>query len=105
MGKPVFKVYENLSNIIIRISNGTPSGKAHALLLNAHVDSTVPSPGACPMEMSFCLRSSDNRSSLGAADDALSVGILFEIARNLVHTPGWEPANSIVFRTSHSLQS
>ncbi|KIO27275.1 hypothetical protein M407DRAFT_73396 [Tulasnella calospora MUT 4182] len=85
MGKPVFKVYENLSNIIIRISNGTPAGKAHALLLNAHVDSTVPSPGA--------------------ADDALSVGILFEIARNLVHTPGWEPAHSIVFLFNNAEES
>ncbi|KAG8983456.1 hypothetical protein FRB90_006023, partial [Tulasnella sp. 427] len=85
VGKPVFKVYENLSNIIIRISNGTPAGKAHALLLNAHVDSTVPSPGA--------------------ADDALSVGILFEIARNLVHTPGWEPAHSIVFLFNNAEES
>lgn len=53
MGKPVFKVYENLSNIIIRISNGTPAGKAHALLLNAHVDSTVPSPGSSLSQLLF----------------------------------------------------
>ncbi|KAG8893391.1 hypothetical protein FRB99_001981, partial [Tulasnella sp. 403] len=75
MGKPVYKVYEKLSNIVLRISDGTRAGKAHALLLNAHVDSTAPSPGA--------------------ADDAMSVGILLELARVFVHTPDWQPQHAI----------
>lgn len=45
MGKRVYKQYERLSNIILRVSDGTREGKQHALLLNSHVDSTVPSPG------------------------------------------------------------
>lgn len=45
MGKRVYKQYEKLSNIILRVSDGTRVGKQHALLLNSHVDSTVPSPG------------------------------------------------------------
>lgn len=42
----LYKTYVNLSNIIIRISDGTPEGKKHAVLVNSHLDSTLPSPGA-----------------------------------------------------------
>jgi Zn-dependent M28 family amino/carboxypeptidase len=42
----LYKTYENLSNIIVRISNGTDAGKKNAVLINAHVDSTIPSPGS-----------------------------------------------------------
>ena len=55
MNKRLYKTYVNLSNIIIRVSNGTSEGKQHALLVNSHLDSTLPSPGA--------------------ADDAISVGV------------------------------
>lgn len=55
MNKRLYKTYVNLSNIIVRLSNGTDAGKEHAVLVNSHVDSTLPSPGA--------------------ADDALSVGV------------------------------
>lgn len=47
MHKIVYKHYVNLSNIIVRISDGTPAGKEHALLVNSHLDSTLPSPGTC----------------------------------------------------------
>lgn len=46
MGKRLYKTYVDLTNIIVRVSNGTPEGKAHAVLVNAHLDSTLPSPGA-----------------------------------------------------------
>lgn len=79
MGKRLYKTYRNLSNIIVRISDGTAAGKEHAVLVNAHLDSTLPSPGA--------------------SDDALSVGVMLECMRVLVGTPGWEPTHSIIFCT------
>lgn len=80
MGKRLYKSYSSLSNIILRISSGTPQSKEHAVLVNAHVDSTLPSPGA--------------------ADDALPVGVMLECARVLVESEEWEPRWAIVFRES-----
>jgi len=80
MGKRLYKTYTDLTNIVIRVSDGTSAGKEHAVLVNAHLDSTLPSPGA--------------------ADDALSVGVMLECIRVLTHTPGWTPAHAIVFRKS-----
>ena len=77
MGKRLYKTYVSLTNIIVRVSDGTDEGKQHAVLVNSHVDSTLPSPGA--------------------ADDALSVGVMLECIRFLVNTPGWEPKHAIVF--------
>ncbi|KAJ7202713.1 hypothetical protein B0H12DRAFT_1206341 [Mycena haematopus] len=78
MGKRLYKSYRvHLTNIIIRLSDGTDAGKEHALLLNSHLDSTLPSPGA--------------------ADDAISVGIMLDCVRVLVETPGWSPAHAVVF--------
>lgn len=77
MGKRLYKTYVDLTNIIIRVSNGTPEGKEHAVLVNAHLDSTLPSPGA--------------------ADDALSVAVMLECIRVLTNTPTWEPVHSIIF--------
>ena len=59
------------------MSDGTDAGKADAVLVNAHLDSTLPSPGA--------------------ADDALAVGVMLECIRVLTHTPGWEPKHAIIF--------
>lgn len=78
MGKRLYKTYVNLSNIIVRISDGTDDGKQHALLVNAHLDSTIPSPGA--------------------ADDALSVGVMLDCMRVLVETPDWSPKHAVIFR-------
>lgn len=77
MGKRLYKTYVNLSNIIVRISDGTPEGKEHAVLINAHLDSTLPSPGA--------------------ADDALPVGIMLDCMRVLIETPDWSPTHAIIF--------
>lgn len=77
MGYRLYKTYVDLTNIVVRISDGTPAGKQHAVLVNAHVDSTLPSPGA--------------------ADDALPVGIMLECMRVLVNTPDWEPSHAVVF--------
>ncbi|KAJ7056182.1 hypothetical protein C8F01DRAFT_1029694 [Mycena amicta] len=85
MGKRLYKTYQNLTNIVIRISDGTPEGKAHALLLNAHLDSTLPSPGA--------------------ADDALSVGVMIECMRVLVNTPEWSPAHAVILLFNHAEES
>jgi len=80
MAARLYKHYVNLSNIIIRLSDGTDQGKADAVLVNSHLDSTLPSPGA--------------------ADDALAVGVMIECVRVLVNTPGWEPKHAVVFRES-----
>jgi Zn-dependent M28 family amino/carboxypeptidase len=78
MGKRLYKSYADLTNIVMRISDGTPAGKEHALLLNSHVDSTLPSPGA--------------------ADDALPVGIMLECARVLIQDDTWSPSHAVVLR-------
>ena len=77
MGYRLYKTYVDLTNIVVRISDGTPAGKQHAVVVNAHVDSTLPAPGA--------------------ADDALPVGIMLECMRVLVNTPDWEPSHAVVF--------
>jgi Zn-dependent M28 family amino/carboxypeptidase len=77
MSKRLYKTYVNLTNIIVRVSDGTSEGKEHAVLVNAHLDSTIPSPGA--------------------ADDAVCVGIMLECMRVLVNTPEWTPKYAIVF--------
>ncbi|KAF9458872.1 hypothetical protein BDZ94DRAFT_1225561 [Collybia nuda] len=85
MNKRLYKTYVNLTNIVVRISDGTQEGKEHAVLVNSHLDSTLPSPGA--------------------ADDAISVGVMLECMRVLVNTPGWEPKHAIVFLFNHAEES
>ncbi|KAI0766101.1 hypothetical protein BD413DRAFT_605949 [Trametes elegans] len=85
MGRRLYKTYVNLTNIIVRVSDGTEKGKEHAVLVNAHVDSTLPSPGA--------------------ADDALSVGVMLDCIRVLVNTPSWQPEHSIVFLFNNAEES
>ncbi|TFK34083.1 hypothetical protein BDQ12DRAFT_690347, partial [Crucibulum laeve] len=85
MNKRLYKTYVNLTNIVVRISDGTPEGKEHAVLINAHLDSTLPSPGA--------------------ADDAISVGVMLDCMRVLVDTPEWTPKHSIVFLFNHAEES
>ncbi|EMD39116.1 hypothetical protein CERSUDRAFT_104381 [Gelatoporia subvermispora B] len=85
MGHRLYKTYRDLTNVVMRISDGTEAGKTHAVLVNAHVDSTLPSPGA--------------------ADDALAVGVMLECIRVLVGTPGWEPTHAIVFLFNNAEES
>ncbi|KAJ6614116.1 hypothetical protein B0H10DRAFT_2046102 [Mycena sp. CBHHK59/15] len=85
MSKRLYKTYQNLTNIVVRVSDGTAAGKEHALLINSHLDSTLPSPGA--------------------ADDAISVGIMLDCMRVLVDTPEWSPAHAIVFLFNHAEES
>ncbi|CAO1635451.1 unnamed protein product [Sympodiomycopsis kandeliae] len=63
----VWKKYYSMSNLIVRISDGTEQSKANSVLLNSHLDSTLPSPGA--------------------ADDGVGVAIMTEVLRILT-TPG-----------------
>ncbi|WBW73084.1 ER metallopeptidase Erm1 [Schizosaccharomyces osmophilus] len=76
MNKYVIKKYHGLKNIAVRLSNGTDASKEEAVLVNAHIDSTLPSPGA--------------------TDDALAVGILLENLRILSSQPT-PLTNSVVF--------
>ncbi|KAI0792197.1 hypothetical protein C8Q75DRAFT_754855 [Abortiporus biennis] len=85
MGKRLYKTYRALSNTIVRLSDGTEEGKANAVLVNSHVDSTLPSPGA--------------------SDDALSVGVMLECIRVLVSTPDWEPKHAIIFLFNNAEES
>ncbi|KAH9479296.1 Putative endoplasmic reticulum metallopeptidase 1 [Psilocybe cubensis] len=85
MGKRLYKTYVNLTNIIVRISDGTPEGMEHAVLVNSHLDSTLPSPGA--------------------ADDALAVGIMLDCMRVLIETPKWSPKHAIIFLFNHAEES
>ncbi|KIO07538.1 hypothetical protein M404DRAFT_997720 [Pisolithus tinctorius Marx 270] len=85
MATRLYKTYVDLSNIILRISDGTERSKSDAVLVNAHLDSTLPSPGA--------------------ADDALAVGVMLECARTLIETPGWEPTYAIIFLFNNAEES
>ncbi|KZV84957.1 hypothetical protein EXIGLDRAFT_726594 [Exidia glandulosa HHB12029] len=85
MGKVLFKTYRNLTNIIVRVSDGTPQGKENAVLVNSHLDSTLPSPGA--------------------ADDALSAGVMLDIMRVLTQTPDWKPQHAIIFLFNNAEES
>ncbi|ESK96806.1 endoplasmic reticulum metallopeptidase 1 [Moniliophthora roreri MCA 2997] len=85
MGSRLYKTYVSLTNIIVRISNGTPEGKEHAVLVNSHLDSTLPTPGA--------------------ADDALSVGVMLECFRVLVNTPHWSPKHAIILLWNNAEES
>jgi Zn-dependent M28 family amino/carboxypeptidase len=81
---------QDLSNIIVRISDGTPEGKEHAVLFNRQrplgkLDSTLPSPVA--------------------ADDAFSVGIMLDCMRVLIGTPDWSPKHAIIFLFNHTEES
>ena len=74
MNKRLYKTYVKLSNIVMRISNGTSEGKEHAILVNSHLDSTLPSPGA--------------------ADDAISVGVspflmFFRVLKQMLTALAW----------------
>ncbi|KAI5980796.1 hypothetical protein EDD15DRAFT_2186218 [Pisolithus albus] len=85
MSTRLYKTYVDLSNIILRISDGSEDSKSDAVLINAHLDSTLPSPGA--------------------ADDALAVGVMLECARTLIETPGWEPTHAIIFLFNNAEES
>lgn len=84
MHERIYKL-THVSNIIIRVSDGTPEGKQHAVLVNSHLDSTLPTPGA--------------------ADDALAVGVMLDVLRVLVNTPKWSPKHAIIFCRFSSMSS
>lgn len=77
MSSVVWKRYYSMSNLVVRISDGTDESKANSLLLNAHLDSTLPSPGG--------------------ADDGVGVAILLEALRVLtLPNTGRKLYNSVV---------
>ncbi|KAJ4473162.1 hypothetical protein J3R30DRAFT_3296811 [Lentinula aciculospora] len=85
MGARLYKTYVNLGNIVVRLSNGTDASKEHSVLVNAHLDSTLPTPGA--------------------ADDAICVGIMMEAIRVLVESKDWEPKHAVVFLFNNAEES
>lgn len=70
------KMYTNMTNIIVRLSCG-PECDQNSILLNAHYDTTLGSPGA--------------------ADDALGCGVMMEIIRIMSQRPA-PKKNSVIFR-------
>ncbi|KEI41749.1 uncharacterized protein L969DRAFT_15765 [Mixia osmundae IAM 14324] len=76
MNKKVWKKYYQLDNVIVRLSDGTEESKRNAILVNSHLDSTLPSPGA--------------------ADDGAGVGVMLETLRVMSSTDR-RLYNSIVF--------
>jgi len=74
MGKSMYKTYTDLTNVVICVSNGIqqPVDKKHAMLVNVHLDSTMPSPSA--------------------EDDVHTVGVMLKCLHVLTHTPGWTPS-------------
>ncbi|PLW33163.1 hypothetical protein PCANC_11091 [Puccinia coronata f. sp. avenae] len=78
IGKKVWKKYFQLSNVIVRLSDPSiPSSRENAVLVNAHLDSTLPSPGA--------------------ADDVAGVAVMLEAIRIITQSPDWPMHNGIVF--------
>ncbi|KAK0554281.1 hypothetical protein OC846_002164 [Tilletia horrida] len=85
MSSVVFKRYHSMSNVIVRISDGTNEGKEHAVLVNAHLDSTLPSPGA--------------------ADDGAGVAILLEILRIYTTAPRPKLRHSVILLFNNGEES
>lgn len=81
MNRVIYKSYQDLTNILFRISSSQSEAKSLSILLNSHLDSTLPTPGA--------------------ADDALAVAICLDIARVLIESAGrgeWDVGWSVIFR-------
>ncbi|KAI5479232.1 endoplasmic reticulum metallopeptidase [Pseudohyphozyma bogoriensis] len=76
MEKQVWKKYYEVGNVVVRLSDGTDASKANAVLVNAHADSTLPSPGA--------------------ADDLVGCATMLEALRVMALTPR-KLTNSVVF--------
>lgn len=81
----VWKKYYSMSNVVVRISDGTDEGKEHAVLLNSHLDSTLPSPGA--------------------ADDGAGVGIMIELLRILTTPPRPRLRHAVVLLFNNAEES
>ena len=71
------KQYFGISNVIVRLSDGTQNSKANAVLVNAHSDSTLPSPGA--------------------ADDLVGVAVMLEALR-VMGMGERKLTNAVIFR-------
>lgn len=67
-GFPIANVYNNLTNVVMTITPRGGDGGGKTLLVNAHFDSTLGSPGA--------------------SDCASCVGVAVEVARTLLRTGG-----------------
>lgn len=65
MGFPIIKAYNNITNIIVKLSCGLHCDNNGAILINAHYDSTIVSPGA--------------------SDDGAGIAIMLEVVRILVN--------------------
>ena len=62
----------------------------------------------CPLQVRLIQHSLFSHISediVGAADDALSVGVMIECLRVLVESPEWKPSHAIVFLFNHAEES
>lgn len=59
--------YDDLTNIVVRVSCGRECDDDKAILINTHYDTTLGSPGAM--------------------DSAVPIAIMIEMIRNLAHRP------------------
>ncbi|KAG0278782.1 hypothetical protein BGZ95_003180 [Linnemannia exigua] len=75
MHEVVMKMYSNLTNIVVRLSCG-PECDENALLLNAHYDTTLGSPGA--------------------VDDGVGVAVMMDVLRVMSLSPS-PKKNSVIF--------
>ncbi|KAF9902529.1 hypothetical protein EC991_004821 [Linnemannia zychae] len=75
MHEVVMKMYSNLTNIVVRLSCG-PECDENALLLNAHYDTTLGSPGA--------------------VDDGVGVAVMMDVLRVMSLNPA-PKKNSVIF--------
>ncbi|KAE8270049.1 hypothetical protein A4X09_0g2290 [Tilletia walkeri] len=85
MSSVVYKRYYGMSNVIVRLSDGSDQGKEHAVLVNAHLDSTLPSPGA--------------------ADDGAGISILLEILRIYTTAPRPKLRHSVILLFNNGEES
>ncbi|KAF8903001.1 hypothetical protein CPB85DRAFT_1255887 [Mucidula mucida] len=86
MNTRLYKSYVGLSNFVVRLSaKANANSTEHAVLLNAHLDSQLPGPGA--------------------ADDAISCGVMLDIINVLLAEDEWEPTYSAIFLFNNAEES
>lgn len=112
LDRDVLKTYSGLTNVLLRISDGSAAAKASTLMLNAHIDSQLPGPGAADDGASAVslpsfiapLARTDELRGLRARTTAIGVGIMLDIARVLIERR--QPfSNAVLFLWNNAEES
>ncbi|KIY68442.1 hypothetical protein CYLTODRAFT_453504 [Cylindrobasidium torrendii FP15055 ss-10] len=85
MNTRLYKSYVGLTNFVFRIQGRSAATTEHAALVNCHLDSQLPGPGA--------------------ADDAISCAIMLDIIKILLEDDDYEPTWSVIFLFNHAEES